>query len=323
MWVVREKGDFFHKTDRHPVQLTSGPMDFTGAQVSADGKKIYAVGQQPRAELVRYDSKSHQFLPYLGGASVTDVSFSPDGQWVAYSTIPDGAIWRSRSDGTQKLQLTSSPLIAFLPRWSPDGKQIAFSGGDIEHPWQLYVVPADGGTPTTVPVAKFSAIRPSWMPDGNSILIQDSSGSGGDSGLKVVELKTARVSTIPSSSEIFAPVASPDGRYISATSLDGQKLMLFDFSTQKWSELAKMNVGFTDWSRDGKYVYFDTGLSDNPGVYRVRVSDRKIERVADLKGLRHTVNAWIPWSGVAPDGSPLLVRDISSQEIYALDFEAP
>ena len=128
---------------------------------------------------------------------------------------------------------------------------------------------------------------------------------------------------MPDTSEIFAPVASPDGRYVSATSIDGQKLMLFDFSTQKWSELATMNVGFTDWSRDGKYVYFDTGLSANPGVYRVRVSVRKIERVADLKGLRRTVNAWIPWSGVTPDGSPLLVRDISSQEVYALDFEAP
>ena len=70
-------------------------------------------------------------------------------------------------------------------------------------------------------------------------------------------------------------------------------------------------------------MYFDTGLRDNPGVYRVRVSDRKIERVADLKGLRRSVSVWIPWSGVAPDGSPLLVRDISSQEVYALDLEAP
>ncbi|MGA8313738.1 MAG: protein kinase [Terriglobales bacterium] len=323
LWAIREKGDLFHKANHDPVRLTSGPLNFMSPQPNGDATKIYAVGEQPRAELVRYDARSGQFVPYLGGASVTDVSYSPDGQWVAYSTIPDGTIWRSRSDGTQKLQLTSAPLLAFLPRWSPDGKQIAFSGGDIEHPWRLYVIPADGGTPTTVPVARFSAIRPSWMPDGNSILIHDSSGSGGDSGLKVVELKTARVSTIPDSGEMFAPVASPDGRYVSATSVDGQKLMLFEFATQKWSELAKMNVGFTDWSSDGKYVYFDTGLGDNPGVYRVRVSDRKIERVADLKGLRRTVNAWIPWSGVAPDGSPLLVRDISSQEVYALDFEAP
>ena len=39
-------------------------MSFEGAQVSADGKKIYALGGQPRSELVRYDSKSQQFLPY-------------------------------------------------------------------------------------------------------------------------------------------------------------------------------------------------------------------------------------------------------------------
>ena len=41
----------------------------------ADGKKIYAVGLQPRAELVRYDAKSGQFLPYLEGASITTLAF--------------------------------------------------------------------------------------------------------------------------------------------------------------------------------------------------------------------------------------------------------
>jgi Tol biopolymer transport system component len=161
------------------------------------------------------------------------------------------------------------------------------------------------------------------MPDGNSIVFHDTPGSGEGGAIKVVDLKTSQVSTIPDSDDMFAPVTSPDGRYISATSVDGQKLMLFDFALKKWSELAKMNVGFTDWSSDGKYLYFDTGLSDNPGVYRLRLSDRKIERVADLKGLRRSVSVWIPWSGVAPDGSPLLVRDISSQEVYALDLEAP
>src|ERR1700730_17196839 len=99
--------------------------------------------------------------------------------------------------------------------------------------------------------------------------------------------------------------------------------MLFDFTSQKWSEFLKMGVGFTEWSKDGKYIYFDTGLSEGAAVYRVRVADRKLERVADLKGLRRVVFAWTPWSGVTPDGSPLLLRDISSQEVYALDFEAP
>jgi hypothetical protein len=64
-------------------------------------------------------------------------------------------------------------------------------------------------------------------------------------------------------------------------------------------------------------------LSADPAFYRLRVQDRKLERVAELKGLRRTIFSWIPWSGVTPDGSPLLQRDISTQEVYALDFEAP
>jgi serine/threonine protein kinase/Tol biopolymer transport system component len=323
LWAMREKDDLFHKVNREPVRLTSGPLNFISPQANADGTKIYAVGEQPRTELVRYDAKSGQFLPYLGGMSIGDVSFSPDGQWVAYATFPEGTLWRSRSNGSQKLQLTSAPMIAFGPGWSPDGKQIAFSGSDTEHPPRLYLIPAEGGTPRSLPVAEFGAVRPSWMPDGSSIVFQDTAGTAPLNAVKIANLKTLQVTTIPDSKDVFAPVCSPDGRYIAGSSVDGQKLMLFDFSTRKWSELVKMNVGFTNWSKDSKYVYFDTGLGEAPAVYRVHVADRKVERVADLKGLRRVVFAWIPWSGVTSDGSPLLLRDISTQEVYALDFEAP
>jgi hypothetical protein len=84
-----------------------------------------------------------------------------------------------------------------------------------------------------------------------------------------------------------------------------------------------MNVGFTEWSKDSKYIYFDTGLSPDPVFYRVRVLDRKVARVASLKGLRRVIFAWTPWSGLTPDGSPLVLRDTSSQEVYALDFRRP
>lgn len=325
LWAVREKGDLLRKADHRPVQLTAGPMSFEAPQPSGDGKKIYAVGDQLRAELVRYDAKSGQFLPYLEGASVTDLSFSPDGKWVAYVIYPDGNLWRSRVDGSQKLQLTSKvPELASLPQWSPDGKQIVFSGGSPGHAFGLYVISADGGTPRLLPVTEISAGRASWMPDGSSIFFRDAAGpSAPGASLKIVELKNLQITTIPDPQNIILPAASPDGRYVAATSVDGQKLMLLELSSRKWSELLKMNVGFTNWSPDSKYIYFDTGLSENHAVYRVRVADRRLERLADLKGLRQVVFTGFPWSGVTPNGAPLLLRDVSSQEVYALDFEIP
>ena len=325
LWAIREKADLFHKADQRPVQLTAGPMSFEAPQPNADGKRIYAVGSQLRAELVRYDSKSTQFLPYLGGASVTDLSFSPDGKWVAYVTYPEGKLWRSRVDGTQKLQLTSTtPELASLPRWSPDGRQITFAGGVPSYPASLYVISADGGTPRSFSVAKFSVGAPNWLPDGRSVVFQDAAGPNAErAGLEIVDLKTLQITTIPELRNVLEPVASPDGRYVAAASVDGQRLMLLDIASRKWTELINMNVGFTSWSSDSRYVYFDTGLSENPAYYRVRVSDRKLERLADLKGFRRVVFGGFPWSGVTPDGAPLLLRDISSQEVYALDFDAP
>jgi eukaryotic-like serine/threonine-protein kinase len=69
---------------------------------------------------VRYDPESKQFVPYLSGISAEGVSFSKDGQWVAYTSYPEGTLWPSKVDGSDRLQLTSAPMQAFLPRWSPE-----------------------------------------------------------------------------------------------------------------------------------------------------------------------------------------------------------
>src|SRR4029077_14487266 len=109
-WAIREKGDAFHRVSPEPVQLTAGPLSFFSPQPSVDGKRIFGIGVQLRAELPRYDAKSAQFVPYLGGTSATYVSFSRDGQWITYLSYPEGDLWRSRADGTEKLQLTRPPL---------------------------------------------------------------------------------------------------------------------------------------------------------------------------------------------------------------------
>ena len=231
-------------------------------------------------------------------------------------------MWRSRLDGSEKQQLTASPFVAALPAWSPDGRQIAFVSAEPDKNQQIYLVSAGGGPPQELAVAERNALRPNWAPDGNSILFADLAGPPSSS-IRSVDLKSKKVSTLPGSQHMLWPALSPDGHYVAAASMDGQKLMLFDMTTLTWAELANASIGFPQWSSDSKYVYFDSGLSAEPVISRVRIADRKLEEVARFKGLRRVITPWISWSGLTPDGSPLLLRDTGTQEVYALDFEAP
>jgi Tol biopolymer transport system component len=99
-------------------------------------------------------------------------------------------------------------------------------------------------------------------------------------------------------------------------------LKLFDSKTQKWVELARITGAFPNWSRDGKYVHFHT-FGGDPALYRVRINDHKLEKIASLKGLCLAIGVWGAWCGLAPDDSPLVLRDAGSQEIYALDLQLP
>jgi Tol biopolymer transport system component len=288
---------------------------------SRDGKRLFVQGWRPRGELVHYDARSGQFAPYLSGISAMGLDFSRDGEWVAYNEGTDGTMWRSKVDGTQKLQLVSPPMQAYLPRWSPDGKQIAFFGHPPGEPWQIYVVSAAGGAPELIYRSGTNLADPSWSPDGKSLAFGENSLNNQGSAVYVLDMKTRNASKLPGSNGLFSPRWSPDGRYVAAIPLDSLKLMLFDFKTQKWTELAKMFVAYPTWSRDGRYLYFDGILDYQECYFRLQVSDRKLERILSLKGFQAAGGAFGNWSGLAPDASPLFVRDASIQEIYALDWQ--
>ena len=325
VWALRENAGLLRPNRHEPVQLTTGPMNIGDPVPSRDGKRLFVQGWQPRAELVRYDAKSGQFAPYLSGISAEGLDFSRDGEWFAYSNYADGAVWRSKVDGTQKLQLTFPPMQASMPRWSPDGKQIAFFGHPPGEPWQIYVVSAAGGSPEQIYPHGTSLGDPNWSPDGKSLVFGGISTSNQGSAVYVLDMKTRNVSKLPGSDGLFSPRWSPNGRYVVAITLDSLQFMLFDFTTQQWTELAKtkMVVSYPNWSRDGHYLYFDGSHENEEGYFRIRFSDRKLERIFSLKGFQQAAGAFGTWCGLAPDESPLYLRDASIQEIYALDWEAP
>jgi eukaryotic-like serine/threonine-protein kinase len=139
----------------------------------------------------------------------------------------------------------------------------------------------------------------------------------------ILDLKTRKLTTVPGSKGFWVPRWSIDGRYIVARSLDSEVLVLFDFNTQTWTELARgVYFGFMNWSRDGKYVYY-LRRGQEPAVSRVRIANGKVEEVTSLKDMRQTGFRGGVWMGLAPDDSPLVLRDVGTEEIYSLDLQAP
>ncbi len=123
---------------------------------------------------------------------------------------------------------------------------------------------------------------------------------------------------------MWAPRLSSDGRILCSFTVDAHKLLIFDFAARTWSELATGKLlQYPNLSKDGKFIYFE-GIGENgPELERVNLSDR--ERVLGLKDIPRVfmTESGNPWNGLDLDGSPLLMRDVGIQEIYALDLEFP
>lgn len=103
--------------------------------------------------------------------------------------------------------------------------------------------------------------------------------------------------------------------------LRGYLCYWFDVKSQKWTELAKIEVHWPEWSRHSDYIYFLGVPPGGPqGLFRIRISDGRLEQLVSLKDDRLNPGNWV---GLAPDDSPLLLRDTGAQDIYALDWEAP
>ena len=302
-----------------PMRLTAGPLSYFDPVPSRDGKTLYSLGTRERGELVRFDMKSKQFIPILEGVSATNLTFSRDGKWVAYLSYPEHALWRGRSDGTDRLQLVSD--TADSPVISPDGQQVLFIHSGI-----VSLIDIDGGERRAL-ANDLATGTADWSPDGNEVVFW-THGDHGEPLANFLELATGKRSVVP------GPLHLLGSHWISGNRLiivdQHSAFMVLDLNTHKWSPLgveANSNP-ITRWgvSPDYKYLYYTVGGTD-PELVRFGIADHKSQTVASLKDLQLTgflqIHNAETQVGVTPDGSPVLTRDTGTQEIYAFTVNWP
>ena len=323
IWALDEQPRWLRKPSHEPMQLTSGPVIWTTPIPGHDGKKIFATGRNQRGEMSRYDTQSKEFQTYLAGVSADLLSYSKDGKYIAYISYPDGGLWKADRDGRNAVELVDPSLRPLLPMWSPDGSQIVFDGSSQKDETHLaYVISSQGGDAQRL-LAGDSGPQtdPNWSPDGSQLVFSTSELGGRDpkSEIRLMDMPSHQITTLPGSQGMFSPRWSPDGRWIAASSFDQASISVFDIKAKRWTMLHKGIVAFPVWSADGRYLYVLTYV-DDPGVFRIHVPDGAVERILSVKNFHYTGTLG-SWLGLDPNDSPLMLRDIGTHDIYALTLE--
>lgn len=323
VWATRDvRGAFSRK--HPPAELTHGPVAFRSVTGTGDSRRFFALGTHPEYQLIRMNPRTSQNEVILPDAGATDVDVTPDGEWLVYSLRENGALWKSRRTGKERIELTASAPGALAPQWSPDGAEVLFTGFFLTRRPQLYLVPSNGGIPRALLAdpSKGSTRSGDWSSDGKLILFDYFEGDRSD--LRVLERASGKIETLPDSQGLVEPRWSPDGKFIAATNSKTHDILLFSVATKKWSVLAESTKAQgMRWSADSNFVYYQEMADTEQAVYRVRLGRALPEKVVGFRDYLGSMASQCHFTGVAPDGSIYATVDRGGTDIYALDLKLP
>lgn len=325
LWAIRDAWSWFRRSHHTPFPLTSGPDSLRVATPTQAGSRIFAFSFRSHRELDEVEAHSLRFTSLRVDANAEEASVSADGQMVVYSDRPDGSLWRSRTDGSQRIRLTNAPLEGSSPRWSPKGEQILFTGVRPGQSRQIYLLTADGGSLRPVLPKGWEGLNADWSPDGYRIVVTMRNQKVRPAyALYFLEPTTGVLKQLADSKDLSDPRWSSDGRYIAARDSSKHHIVLYDVHKDTWSVIASGGLLQAPyWSSDSAFVYFQDQLDDEETVFRANVATNKVDRVSGFAPMLRGSAAQCLFNGVGPNGSLYVMIERGATEIYALDLDLP
>ena len=288
-----------------------------------DPKRLYAAGWAPRAETMRYDRKARKWVPFLAGFSGDQIDRSPDGQWLVYLKYPGAELHKCRVDGSSDLLLASG-VIPCNPKWSPDGKRIAFAGrpAGTSRNQNLWMVSAGGGDAAPYRLEIDFGYDAIWSKDGKRILFAQGGDTpdalpAGESRIRILDLETGKVQVIPKGDSLFSPRWSPDEKQILAMGIYNGRVYVCDAVKGEWRELTDTPVQYPAWSQDGRWVHAFDHLAN--AVIRVDVATGRREEI--VRPDFRLASNWAEWVGWTDDADPVMLRNLGSSQIFRIDLD--
>jgi tricorn protease len=247
-----------------------------------------------------------------------------------------GDIWVANEDGTNIQRLTVNRARDVYPRFSPDGKWIAFSS-DRNGNLDVYIIPSTGGTPKQLTFHSADDTVLNWTPDSRAVLFSSNRGDNFMPTLYTVSIDGGMET--PAGVDMGVQGSySPDGRKIAYNQKSQvywrkyyrgayqSDVMVADISDKKFTQLTDFDGldSWPMWSRDGQ-IYF---VSDRDGngltnIWRVSESGGKAERVTSFK------EGDVRWPAISADGRTIVFEhdfgisklDVASKRVTPLHFD--